>query len=245
MLQLWTRFFSHWLVSLLLLPVSFPVRSEADSLNAAGTVSHQMHSISDNDNRLLRKPLTAAFPTGTPCVRACKECEAVLFGVSQVERSEVQMFVLFHKLILHTEGTHSFPLFFILSPSCLFFIHPNTKSHRIYQVYTKENTRILFDSSSSTCAPRHAWLTVLHGQNLRISFSYWDNEVKQRKKKDLENQSTNISIALFADPGMSELFLVLTHYSSPLSPEIGLRWQLNSGRSEIPILWMSYYSSPQ
>lgn len=37
----------------------------------------------------------------------------------------------------------------------------------------------------------------------------------------------------------------LTQSSPPLSPQMSLTWQFNSGRSEIPILWMSHYSPPQ
>lgn len=62
---------------------------------------HQILSISGNDTRLSRKPLTAAGVTGARCLRAGEGCEPALFALSQVVWSE-------KKMILHAETTPSF-----------------------------------------------------------------------------------------------------------------------------------------
>lgn len=60
LLQLWT-------CSLFLSPVIFPLKKRS-RLTAAGSLKRQIHSISDNDTRLLRKSLNAVFMRSM-CVR--------------------------------------------------------------------------------------------------------------------------------------------------------------------------------
>lgn len=148
-------------------------------------------------------------------------CGRSLFVLLQVACSGKQMFVLFY--------WDNFPSWTTPFPSVsplLFFL-----THKIAQDFT--GLQKAMRKLSPGC--ELWWCThMLH------RWQFCKHRILSFKKR----YKVSIVQCLQAEL-CTELCFFPTHYSPPLSPKMGLTWQFNSGRSKIPILWMSHYNPPQ